>query len=139
MSSESGVDNVEEKYTYKSPADILYFSMKGLCSSTMSSIPLFAWYAVSMSENVIIEPSAPPLIEKVVSYHVLSGRIDSDLTLLPERYQWSHGKQGAMTHESLHHIRSRTNLSASHRRFQTTHSKPRLLPCSFHQGKQLVV
>jgi hypothetical protein len=48
---------------YKSPGLIPEAAMRGFCASTISSIPLFAWNGVSMSEKMTIEPSAPPPLQ----------------------------------------------------------------------------
>ena len=44
----------------KSPAVTLCLSTKGFWMATASSRPMLGWNAVSMSANVMIEPSAPP-------------------------------------------------------------------------------
>ena len=57
---------MNELRTYKSPGVILCLAMNGFCSSTISSMPLLAWNAVSMEEKMMIEPSAPPPLLAIV-------------------------------------------------------------------------
>ena len=42
------------------PGVMLCFATKGVCTSTISSMPPLAWNAVSTDAKVIIDPSAPP-------------------------------------------------------------------------------
>ncbi len=62
--------------TDKSPSEILYFAKMGFWVSTISSIPPLAWKIVSVSEKVMIEPSAPPPLGEVSPIHSI-GLTDS--------------------------------------------------------------
>ena len=70
---------VIRRETHKSPGVMLCFAMNGFWMATISSRPMLGWNAVSMSANVMIEPSAPPPLCVQVS--------KADPSILPRKYR----------------------------------------------------
>ena len=91
--------------TYKSAAVILLRSRNGFWVATTSSRPTFAWNAVSISEKMAIEPSAPPPLIKTIIRAMTSAVIINGVPKLSLRLESGRERDGVVEGETERLVR----------------------------------